>query len=190
MKGCGKVSEIDSLEIRVEASAKSANRTLDEMSKKLDDVAESMKKVLSLSNGLKNIGKIDSNEIKNVKKQLDSLEKSIKKPSKKQVKAKVDDKEIKKATQSLDDLFEKFSKAGTGLDVSKLGFQDLVKSSKKADSEVQRLNDRLEKKISVDGTDNLGKSWENLVFDIQKATNKAEIYSEAVSKIKNKVKEF
>ncbi len=190
MKGCGKVSEIDSLEIRVEASAKSANRTLDEMSKKLDDVAESMKKVLSLSNGLKNIGKIDSNEIKNVKKQLDSLEKSIKKPSKKQVKAKVDDKEIKKATQSLDDLFEKFSKAGTGLDVSKLGFQDLVKSSKKADSEVQRLNDRLEKKISVDGTDNLGKSWENLVFDIQKATNQAEIYREAVSKIKNKVPEF
>ena len=33
------------------------------MSKKLDSVAESIKKVLPLSDGLKNLGKIDSNEI-------------------------------------------------------------------------------------------------------------------------------
>lgn len=184
------MSEIDNLEIRIEASAKSANNTLDEMSKKIDSVAEALKKVLPLSDGLKNIGKIDSNEIKNVKKQIDSIEKSTKKPSKKQVKAKVDDKEIKRATESLDDLFDRFSKVGTGLDVSKLGFQDLIKESKKADLEVQRLNDRLEKKISVEGTDNLGKAWVNLVYDIQKATNQAEVYREAISKIKSSVPNF
>lgn len=182
--------EIDNLEIRIEASAKSANNTLDEMSKKIDSVAEALKKVLPLSDGLKNIGKIDSNEIKNVKKQIDSIEKSTKKTSKKQVKAKVDDKEIKRATESLDDLFDRFSKVGTGLDVSKLGFQDLIKESKKADLEVQRLNDRLEKKISVEGTDNLGKAWVNLVYDIQKATNQAEVYREAISKIKSSVPNF
>lgn len=177
--------EIDNLEIRIEASAKSANNTLDEMSKKLDSVAESIKKVLPLSDGLKNIGKIDSNEIKNVKKQLDSIEKSVKKTSEKQVKVKVDDKGIKKSKESLDDLFDRFSKAGIGLDVSKLGFQELIKASKKADLEVQRLNDRLEKKISVEGTDNIGKAWENLVYDIQKATNQADAYREALNKVQN-----
>ena len=50
----------------------------------------------------------------------------------------------------------------------------MIKASKKADLEVQRLNDRLEKKISVEGTDNIGKAWENLVYDIQKATNQAD----------------
>ena len=177
------MSEIDNLEIRIEASAKSANNTLDEMSEKIGSVAEKLKKVLPLSDGLNDIGKIDSSGLKEINNQLKNIAKSLDNTKKEKIKPKVDDTEIKKTEKSIDDLFDKFSKVGKNFDVSGLGLDELEKEAESAEKKVQRLHDRLEKKLSIEGSEKLGKSFETLVYDIQKATNQAEIYRETIEKI-------
>lgn len=185
-----KMSEIDSLEIKIEASAKKANESLEKMNKKLNDVGKSLKDVLTLSDGIQSIGNIELKGIKELEKDLDSISEIQQKVSKKTVSPKVETDEIKKAAKTLDDLYEKFKTAGRGIDVSKLGFSELNKALKKSESDAKRLNERLEKKIATEGTEKLGKSWESLVFDIQKATNQTEIYREALEKLKKSAPQF
>lgn len=99
--------------------------------------------------------------------------------------------DLKYQNQSLDDLYEKHSQAGNNLDVSGMTFPELQKGLKNAESEAQRLNDRLEKKMAVEGVESLGKSFESLVYDIQKATNQAEIFRTAIENLsEKKVPEF
>lgn len=99
--------------------------------------------------------------------------------------------DLKYQNQSLDDLYEKHSQAGNNLDVSGMTFPELQKGLKNAENEAQRLNDRLEKKMAVEGVESLGKSFESLVYDIQKATNQAEIFRTAIENLsKKKVPEF
>ena len=185
MKGCVKMSEIDSLEVKIEASAKNANKSLEEMSKKLDDVKKSLKDVLSLSDGIQSIGNIELKGIKELEKGLDSISETQQKVSKKTVSPKVETGEIKKAAKTLDDLYEKFKTAGRGIDVSKLGFSELAKAAQKSESDVKRLNERLEKKIAIEGTEKLGQSWESLVFDIQKLQIKRKYTEKRLKKRKS-----
>ena len=177
------MAEVDNLEIKIESSAKGANRSLKTMAKNLDAVAVSMEKVFRLSNGMKNIGNIDLSSLKDVNEQLKSIAETQKSVSKKKIQPKVDDKEIKENEKTLDDLFDKYSEVGKGLDLSGLGLGELEKKAKSIEKTMQRLRDRLEEKIAVEGTENLGKSWESLVFRIQKATNQAEEYREAINKL-------
>ena len=78
----------------------------------------------------------------------------------------------------MDDLYDKFKDVGRGIDVSNMNLPELKAALKSAESSASRLNDRLDKKMSLDGSNNLGKSWESLIYDIQKATNQAEIYKD------------
>ena len=119
------MAEVDNLEIKIESSAKGANKSLKTMAKNLDAVAVSMEKVFRLSNGMKNIGNIDLSSFKEMKEELKSIEETQKSVSKKKIQPKVDDKGIKKSEKTLDDLFDKYSKAGKGLDLSGLGTKEI-----------------------------------------------------------------
>ena len=179
-------SEIDRLEIAVEAEANRANRALSGMEKRLNKIADSLEQVISLSSAINNAGKFDFSQFEKINKAFDDISDSKKNISKKISSPKIDDASIKKASKSLDDLYDKFQSAGKGIDVSGMNSTELENALKKAENEAKRFNDRLNKKISLEGTDKLGKSWESLVYDIQKATNQAEIYREALDKIKSK----
>lgn len=179
-------NEIDRLEIAVEAEANRANRALSGMEKRLNKIADSLEKVISLSSAINNAGKFDFFQFEKINKAFDDISDSKKNISKKISSPKIDDASIKKASKSLDDLYDKFQSAGKGIDVSGMNSTELENALKKAENEAKRFNDRLNKKISLEGTDKLGKSWESLVYDIQKATNQAETYREALDKIKSK----
>lgn len=179
-------NEIDRLEIAVEAEANRANRALSGMEKRLNKIADSLEKVISLSSAINNTGKFDFSQFEKINKAFDDISDSKKNISKKISSPKIDDSSIKKASKSLDDLYDKFQSAGKGVDISGLNATELENALKKVENEAKRFNDRLNKKISLEGTDKLGKSWESLVYDIQKATNQAEIYREALDKIKSK----
>ena len=84
---------------------------------------------------------------------------------------------------SLDDLFEKHSKVGTDLDVTGMSVKELQAGLKSATSSAERLNASLEKKLATQRSKELGVQIEGLVYDIQKATNQAEIFREALAKL-------
>lgn len=179
-------TEIDSLEIQVEAEARNANRALSSMEKHLDKIADSLMKVSALTNGVGEIGNFDFAGLKNFKTEMDSLFQTQKKMQKVSS-PRINRSDLKYTAKSLDEIYDKFKKVGTGLDVSKMWFPELQEGLKKSEASLKRLNERLEKKVSVDGTKRLGKSYESLVYDIQKATNEAEIFRNEISKIKGKV---
>lgn len=84
---------------------------------------------------------------------------------------------------SLDDLFEKHSKVGTDLDATGMSVKELQAGLKSATSSAERLNASLEKKLATQRSKELGVQIEGLVYDIQKATNQAEIFREALAKL-------
>lgn len=84
---------------------------------------------------------------------------------------------------TLDDLFEKHSKVGTDLDVTGMSVKELQVGLKSATSSADRLNASLEKKLATQRSKELGVQIEGLVYDIQKATNQAEIFRETLAKL-------
>ena len=183
-------NEIDRLEIAVEAEANRANRALNGMEKRLNKIADSLEKVVSLSSAIDSFGKFDFSQFDKAKEIIDEVFDSGEKLGKEKFVPKIKDDGIKKASKSLDDLYDKFKDVGRGIDVSNMNLPELKAALKSAESSASRLNDRLDKKIELDGTENLGKSWKSLVYDIQKATNQAEIYKDAISEIKESVPDF
>lgn len=183
-------NEIDRLEIAVEAEANRANRALSGMEKRLNKIADSLEKVVSLSSAIDSFGKFDFSQFDKAKEAIDEVLDSGKKLGKEKFAPRVKDDGIKKASKSLDDLYDKFKDVGRGIDVSNMNLPELEAALKSAESSASRLNDRLDKKIELDGTENLGKSWKSLVYDIQKATNQAEIYKDAIAEIKESVPDF
>ena len=183
-------NEIDRLEIAVEAEARRANRALSGMERRLNKIADSLEKVIGLSSAMDNLGEFDLRGFEKFQNEIDSMMKSVKGLGRKNVSPRVDRSDIKYAAKSLDELYDKFKDVGKNTDLSGSGLSDLQKGLKNAESTAARLNERLDKKISLEGTDKLGKSWESLIYDIQKATNQAEMYHEAISKIKREVPNF
>lgn len=180
-------NEIDRLEIVVEAEAKRANRALSGMEKRLNRIADGLEKVASLSSAMDNFGNLDLKGFEKVRNEIDSIMKSVNGLGRKSASPKIDRSDIKYAAKSLDDLYDKFKDVGKNMDLSGKGLPELRRGLKDAESAASRLNERLDKKISLEGTDRLGKSWESLIYDIQKATNQAEIYREEISRISKEV---
>lgn len=183
-------NEIDRLEIAVEAEANRANRALSGMEKRLNKIADSLEKVVSLSSAIDSFGKFDYSQFDKAKEAIDEVLDSGKKLGKEKFAPRVKDDGIKKASKSLDDLYDKFKDVGRGIDVSNMNLPELKAALKSAESSASRLNERLDKKMSLDGSNNLGKSWESLIYDIQKATNQAEIYKDAIAEIKGSIPDF
>lgn len=183
-------NEIDRLEIVVEAEANRANRALSGMEKRLNKIADSLEKIVSLSSSIDNFGNIDFSQFDKAKDTIDEMFDSGRKLGRENISPQIKDTGLKKAEKSLDDLFNKFKDVGKDIDLSDMNLSDLQKKMKSAELTKRRLDERLEKKMSIDGTESLGKSWNNLVYDIQKAKNEIKTYGDAISRIEGEVPQF
>ena len=176
--------EIDRLEIAVDVAAKNANRSLTALERRIGKIADHLEKILPLTSAIDNIGNFDVSGLKKAQDQMDAIFDVEKKISRQKAKPRVDRSDLKYTSKSLDEIYDKFKKVGTNADFSNLGLKELESGLRQSESAAKRLNDRLEKKIATEGTEKLGKSWESLVY-IQKATNQADMYREAIQKIKS-----
>lgn len=172
-------NEIDRLEIAIETEAKNANRSLSTMERHLYKIADNLEKVMALTVGFDKIGNVDFGGLKKFKSEMDSIFKTQQKMNRAFRSSKgprINRSDLKYTEKSLDSIYDKFSKVGTNIDLSGMSLPELKRGLKSAENDVRRFNDRLDKKVSIEGTSKLGKSFESLVYDIQKATNQAEMY--------------
>lgn len=166
-------TEVDSLEVKVEASAKSANAELDKLIAKIKEVKQGLSSVMGKD--------FSFNSTKSLEKDLDNIADKADSIGKKKVKIDVDDKKVKKAAKSYDELLEKYknSKLMVDFKVNNLGVEELAKMqeniSKKLKNTMQGINDTMERK----GTSFIsGDAWE-------KQIQKAQQYKNLLNEIKS-----
>ena len=183
-------NEIDRLEIAVEAEANRANRALNGMEKRLNKIADSLEKVVSLSSAIDSFGKFDFSQFDKAKEAIDEVFDSGKKLEKEKVSPKVQDSEIKKASKSLDELKNKYKDIGKDLDVSDMKIPDLRAGMEINRRSAQRFKDSLDLKVAEQGINNLGKSVETLVGKYSLAKNRAELFEKALRKANAEVSDY
>lgn len=176
-----KVNEDEAYEAVVR-SVEDLNAELKVAKAESDAFNGSLSEMKSLSESFK----FDFSGLDNAKASLDSALNGGKKRNEPRVKR----ADLKYTETSLDDLYDKYSNVGKNIDVSGMGLSELESGLRKSESAAARFNDSLEKKLSVEQPKVLGKAFESLVYDIQKATNQAEIFREAIDNLKGKVPEF
>lgn len=166
-------TEVDSLEVKVEASAKSANAELDKLIAKIKEVKQGLSTVMGKD--------FSFNSTKSLEKDLDNIADKADSIGKKKVKIDVDDKKVKKAAKSYDELLEKYknSKLMVDFKVNDLGVKELAKMqeniSQKLKNTMQGINDTMERK----GTSFIsGDAWE-------KQIQKAQQYKNLLNEIKS-----
>lgn len=159
-------TEVDSLEVKVEASAKSANAELDKLIAKIKEVKQGLSSVMGKD--------FSFNSTKSLEKDLDNIADKADSIEKKKVKIDVDDKKVKKAAKSYDELLEKYknSKLMVDFKVNDLGVEELAKMqeniSKKLKNTMQGINDTMERK----GTSFIsGDAWEKQIQKAQQYKN-------------------
>lgn len=159
-------TEVDSLEVKVEASAKSANAELDKLIAKIKEVKQGLYSVMGKD--------FSFNSTKSLEKDLDDIADKADSIGKKKVKIDVDDKKVKKAAKSYDELLEKYknSKLMVDFKVNDLGVEELAKMqeniSKKLKNTMQGINDTMERK----GTSFIsGDAWEKQIQKAQQYKN-------------------
>lgn len=159
-------TEVDSLEVKVEASAKSANAELDKLIAKIKEVKQGLSTVMGKD--------FSFNSTKSLEKDLDNIADKADSIGKKKVKIDVDDKKVKKAAKSYDELLEKYknSKLMVDFKVNDLGVKELAKMqeniSKKLKNAMQGINDTMERK----GTSFIsGDAWEKQIQKAQQYKN-------------------
>lgn len=159
-------TEVDSLEVKVEASAKSANAELDKLIAKIKEVKQGLSTVMGKD--------FSFNSTKSLEKDLDDIADKADSIGKKKVKIDVDDKKVKKAAKSYDELLEKYknSKLMVDFKVNDLGVKELAKMqeniSKKLRNTMQGINDTMERQ----GTSFIsGDAWEKQIQKAQQYKN-------------------
>ena len=159
-------TEVDSLEVKVEASAKSANAELDKLIEKIKEVKQGLSAVMGKD--------FSFNSTKSLEKDLDDIADKADSIGKKKVKIDVDDKKVKKAAKSYDELLDKYknSKLMVDFKVNNLGVKELAKMqeniSKKLRSTIQGINDTMERQ----GTSFIsGDAWEKQIQKAQQYKN-------------------
>lgn len=176
-----KVNEDEAYEA-VARSVEDLNAELRVAKAESDAFNGSLSEMKSLSESFK----FDFSGLDNAKASLDSALSGGKKSNAPRVKR----ADLKYTETSLDDLYDKYSNVGKNIDVSGMGLSELESGLRKSEGAANRFNDSLEKKLSIEQPKVLGKAFESLVYDIQKATNQAEIFREAIDNLKGKVPEF
>lgn len=172
--------EIDRLEIAVETESNRANRSLSGMERRLNRIADSLEKVVALASGIGEIGEFDLSGFDKFTSAIDNAIKKKNDLDKKEIKVRTNRSDLKYTEKSLDSIYKKYSNAGLNLDVSGMDVSELEKGLKSSEATAARLKDRLNKKIAIEGTDHLGKTFESIIYDIQKATNEANVYKKAI----------
>lgn len=182
--------EVDRLEIAVDIAAKNANRSLNTLEKKINKIADGLERIIPLTASIENIGNFNTSGFEKAEKKMDEMLKKSRQISRKNISPRVNRSDLKYTSKTLDDIYDKFRDVGRNVDLSDLGLKELEIELRKSEAAAKRLNDRLEKKIATEGTSRLGKSWESLIYDIQKATNQAKMYKEAIDRINSATPKF
>lgn len=163
------MATVDSLDIKIQSEAKSAEKALDSLIKKLGSVTSAMSKTLN-SKGLDGLGKSmesASAKMESLKKDMDGVAKSIEEP-------------IKKAENALSELSEKYKDLGKEFQF----FGD----EKQLQSQLQKYRNLLEKaklgeeKLRLGGDEGSSK-YEKAVADLMQYSNIVERISKQLSKI-------
>lgn len=173
-----KVNEDEAYEAVVR-SVEDLNAELKVAKAESDAFNGSLSEMKSLSESFK----FDFSGLDNAKASLDSALNGGKKRNEPRVKR----ADLKYTETSLDDLYDKYSNVGKNIDVSGMGLSELESGLRKSENAAVRFNDSLDKKLAIEQPKVLGKAFESLVYDIQKATNQAEIFREAITQLSGDV---
>lgn len=137
-------TEVDSLEVKVEASAKSANASLTNLAKRLGTVSQQLQSVCSyqptikaLTDNLEGISKLDFKNVKALKNAIKTMSKDMAKINGRQIKISVNKLgDVEKAAEKVTDLSEKVAEASKSIKISVDSSE--VNSAKKACDELKK----------------------------------------------------
>lgn len=137
-------TEVDSLEVKVEASAKSANASLTNLAKRLGTVSQQLQSVCSyqptinaLTGNLNSISRLDFKNVKDLKNAIKTMSKDMAKINGRQIKISVNKLgDIENATKKVTDLSEKVAEASKSIKISVDSSE--VNSAKKACDELKK----------------------------------------------------
>lgn len=137
-------TEVDSLEVKVEASAKSANASLTNLAKRLGTVSQQLQSVCSyqptidaLTGNLEGISKLDFKNVKALKNAIKTMSKDMAKINGRQIKISVNKLgDVENAAKKVTDLSEKVAEASKSIKISVDSSE--VNSAKKACDELKK----------------------------------------------------
>ena len=137
-------TEVDSLEVKVEASAKSANASLTNLAKRLGTVSKQLQSVCSyqptidaLTGNLNGISKLDFKNVKALKNAIKTMSKDMAKINGRQIKISVNKLgNVEKAAEKVTALSEKVAEASKSIKISVDSSE--VNSAKKACDELKK----------------------------------------------------
>ena len=137
-------TEVDSLEVKVEASAKSANASLTNLAKRLGTVSQQLQSVCSyqptidaLTGNLNSISKLDFKNVKALKNAIKTMSKDMAKINGRQIKISVNKLgDVEKAAEKVTDLSQKVAEASKSIKISVDSSE--VNSAKKACDELKK----------------------------------------------------
>ena len=137
-------TEVDSLEVKVEASAKSANASLTNLAKRLGAVSQQLQSVCSyqptikaLTGNLEGISKLDFKNVKDLKNAIKTMSKDMAKINGRQIKISVNKLgDVEKAAEKVTALSEKVAEASKSIKISVDSSE--VNSAKKACEELKK----------------------------------------------------
>lgn len=124
-------NEVDKLEVVIDTSAKSANKSLGAMERHLEKIADNLTLVTGLTKGLYDVGSVDISGLKDLQKNLDAIFKKQKSVNNQETKPRVDRSDLKYTEKSFDDLLKKFKDVGKNLNLSGLNSTELDKGLQK-----------------------------------------------------------
>lgn len=137
-------TEVDSLEVKVEASAKSANASLTNLAKRLGTVSQQLQSVCSyqptikaLTGNLNSISRLDFKNVKDLKNAIKTMSKDMAKINGRQIKISVNKLgDVENAAKKVTDLSEKVAEASKSIKISVDSSE--VNSAKKACDELKK----------------------------------------------------
>ena len=154
-------TEVDSIELQIETSAKQANRSLTGMQNRLKKIASTLSEIGSLAPKLNNIGGVDISDLKSYQKYLDGIVNKQKKLGSTTTKLKVDTSEIKKADQGFSALMRKYKDSKLRINFEAMNEKQLNRAISKLESGLNRYKQNVFDTAEQTGSAiNQGKMWE------------------------------
>lgn len=186
-------TEVDSIELQIETSAKQANRSLTGMQNRLKKIASTLSEIGSLAPKLNNIGGVDISGIKSSQKYLDGIVNKQKKLGSATTKLKVDTSEIKKADQGFSALMRKYKDSKLRINFEAMNEKQLNRAISKLESGLNRYKQNVFDTAEQTGSAiNQGKMWEKNIksmFQYKNSLAEAMKAKEAFNTV-NVVKKF
>lgn len=176
-------NEIDRLEIAVEAEANRANRALSGMEKRLEKIAQSLEKVISLSNGKFDFGNsFDTGNLKKADNVIDNISRKMRNLQDKTFSPKKNNaSDLKYAVKPLKEISKLFKDSTLDFDVDGKSISQLEQMLKVFEREYDRLKHKLDDKIELDvatgGNGELGGK------DVYRTIQQMEQYENAIDRV-------